>query len=115
MQANEVTGEDDHPIPELSPIPQNTPIAPAHGIAAMALGFALKYHDVSTIRDGTLYQQYKLEQRNIREIGLDDVFETAIRIEKHLLASSDRISALIVEALEVAVEEHETGKAGEEG
>ena len=98
--ANESGGD---AFKELAPI-ADTPIAPAHGIAAIALNMAMKYHDSSTIKDGTLYQQYKLEGRNLREIHIDMVFETAIQIEKHLLGSSDRIAKLIVDALEVRVE-----------
>lgn len=74
-------------------------IASAHGIAAIALNMALKYHDISVVKDGTLYQQYKLEGRNIRELHLDMVFETAIRIEMYLLGASDRIAKIVVEAL----------------
>lgn len=88
----------------LEPI-QNTPIAPAHGIAAIALNMAMKYHDIATVKDGALYQQYRLEGRNLRELHLDTVFETAIKIEIHLLAASDRIAKVIVDALEVHVEE----------
>lgn len=77
----------------------DVPLGTAHGIAAVALSLALKYHDISTVKDGTLYQQYKLEGKNFRELHIDVVFETAIQIERHLLASSDRIAALVVEAV----------------
>lgn len=93
------------PFKELEPHLGNTPVAPAHGIAAIALTMALKYHDTTMIKDGALYQQYKLEGKNIRPLILDEVFETAIRIEMHLLGSSDRIAKLIVDALEVRVED----------
>jgi hypothetical protein len=85
-------------------MPRET-VAPAHGIAAIALSMAMKYHDIQTIQDGTLYQQYKLEGKNIEALHLDMVFETAIRIEKHLLGSSDRIAAMLVEAIEIAVDD----------
>ncbi len=81
----------------------DTKIAPAHGIAAVALSMALKYHDINTVQDGTLYQQYKLEGRNMRELNLDTVFETAIRIELHLLGASERIASIVVDALKEAV------------
>ncbi len=99
----------------LKPI-QNTKIAPAQGIAAIALNMALKYYDISTVQDGTLYQQYKLEGKNMRPFHLDHVFETAIQIEKHLVTANDRIAAIIIDALEVAVEddkEEETNNHGE--
>jgi len=74
-------------------------IAPGVAIGALALNMAMKYHDMSMVSDGTLYQQYKLEGRNMREIGLADVFDTAIQIEAHLLGSSERIASMVVEAL----------------
>ncbi|HEY1806048.1 MAG TPA: hypothetical protein VGG45_16360 [Terracidiphilus sp.] len=92
----------------LNPVRDNigdAPVAPAHGIASLALALALKYHDINTIQDGTLYQQYKLEGRNMRDLHLDMVFETAIAMERHLLASSQRIAAIVVEALEISVDE----------
>jgi hypothetical protein len=49
---------------ELEPL-KDTPIAPAHGIAAIALNMALKYHDINTVQDGLLYQQYKLEGKKL--------------------------------------------------
>lgn len=87
---------------------KDTPIAPAHGIAAIALSMALKYHDIAMVKDGTLYQQYKLEGRNFQNLHLDMVFETAIKMEMYLLSASDRIAKLIVDALEVKVEGEET-------
>lgn len=89
----------------LEPAMGNTAVAPAHGIAAIALSMAMKYHDMNMVHDGALYQQYKLEGRNMREINLDAVFETAIRIEMHLLAASDRIAKVVVDALAVAVDD----------
>lgn len=83
---------------ELAPV-GDTPVAPAHGVAAIALAMAIKYHDIATVQDGTLYQQYKLEGRNLRELHLDMVFETAILMEAHLLGSSARIAKLIVDAV----------------
>jgi len=77
----------------------DAPVAPAPAIAALALTLAMKYHDISTVQDGALYQQYKLEGKNLQPLSLDLVFDTAIQIEAHLLASSDRIAGLVVEAL----------------
>jgi len=85
------------------------PVAPAHGIAALALNMALKYHDMGMIKDGQLYQQYKLEGRNIETLHLEHVFETAIKMERFLLGASDRIAKVIVDAIEIAVDEDAAG------
>lgn len=77
----------------------NTPVAPAMGVAMIALNMALKYHDINTVQDGTLYQQYKLEGRNLHALHLDHVFETAKRIEMHLLTSSHEIAKLMDEGV----------------
>jgi hypothetical protein len=94
-------------IPEdmkaLEPL-KDTPIAPAHGIAAVALNMAMKYHDIQMIKDGALYQQYKLEGKNFQSLSLADVFETAIQIEAHLLGASDRIAKIVIDAIEAGVE-----------
>jgi hypothetical protein len=86
----------------------DTRVAPAQGIAAVALNMSLKYHDIATVKDGAMYQQYKLEGKNMRELHLDMVFETAIKMEAHLMGANERISKLIVDALVVAVEGEET-------
>ena len=96
--------DEQEPFKELEPI-SGTKVAPAHGIAALALNFAIKYHDINTVQDGALYQQYKLEGRNMRELHLNDVFETAMRMELHLLSASERIAKGVVDALEAAVDE----------
>lgn len=87
----------------------DAPIPVAHGIAAIALSMAMKYHDISTVQDGTLYQQYKMEGRNLIPLDLEMVFETAIRIEHHLMESQQRIADLVVEAIEAGVEAMEEG------
>lgn len=83
----------------------SAPIATAPAIAAIALNLALQYHNINTVQDGTLYQQYKLGGRKMRELHLDMVFETAIQMEAHLLGASERIAKLIVDAIVVAVDE----------
>jgi len=90
--------ETENPFNALEPV-RDTRVAPAVGIASLALNFALKYHDINTVQDGALYQQYKLEGRNMRSLHLDHVFETAIRMERHLLAASDRIAKIVVDAI----------------
>lgn len=112
---NEHKKESDDPFigsTDLEPI-KDMKFAPAHGIAAVALNFALKYHDINTVHDGALYQQYKLEGRNFRELHLDVVFETAILMEAHLLGASERIAKLVVDALTDDPEDKEIHAAGE--
>jgi len=94
---------------------KDVPIAPAHGIAAIALNMALKYHDMSMVKDGQLYQQYKLEGRNITCIGLEDVFETAMKMEAFLLGSSERIAKIVVDALSIRVEDDTQSPQDSEG
>ena len=101
--------EETTPETGLEPI-GDVKVAPAHGIAAIALNMAIKYHDVTVVKDGALYQQYKMEGRNLRELHLDVVFETAMKIETHLIGSSDRIASMIIDALEVVVDEDEEDK-----
>lgn len=74
----------------------DAPIGAPMGIATIALNMALKYHDINTVHDGALYQQYKLEGKNLTCLHLDHVFETAMRIEEHLIAANTRVSKLIV-------------------
>ena len=101
----------ENPFKELDPI-KEAPVSTAVGISAIALNMALKYHDMGMIKDGQLYQQYKLEGRNIETIHLSHVFETAIQMEEFLLGSSDRIAKLVVDALVIEVEEDEVAPAG---
>lgn len=86
-------------------------ISPAVALGALALQMAINYHDVTIVKDGALYQQYKLEGKNFRELHLDVVFETAMAIEQHLLASKNRLSDMILgvvaEAITFATEEGE--------
>lgn len=71
------------------------PVSQAHAVASLALNFAMKYHDIATIQDGTLYQQYKLEGRNMTTLHLDMVFETAVRIEQWIMNTPNRLSETI--------------------
>lgn len=80
-------------------LPVDTPVTTQTGLAAIAFNFALKYHDINTVQDGTLYQQYKLEGRNMETLHLDMVFYTAEQIERHLLNSSSRLALLVLEAV----------------
>jgi hypothetical protein len=94
----EMTEEDNllKPLAEMSP---STPVHPVHGIAAMALTMALKFHDINTVQDGALYQQFKLEGKNMRGLDLIHVFETAMRIEEHLLRSEKRLTKVMFDML----------------
>lgn len=96
--------EDGENLLALEPI-KDAPMSPAAAMASLALNFALKYHDINTVQDGALYQQYKLEGRNMRDLQLDMVFETAMRIEAHLLAAPNRLSEMIFEAVVDGVRE----------
>jgi hypothetical protein len=100
--------ETENPFKGLEPI-KDSPVAPATGIAALALNMALKYHDMNLVKDGTLYQQYKLEGRNMRDLHLDAVFETAIQMEAFLLGASERIATLVVDAISISVTDDENG------
>jgi hypothetical protein len=84
-----------------------TPVAPAHGIAAMALSFALRYHDINTVQDGALYQQYKLEGKNMTGLHLEMVFETAMQMERHILSAPNRLAELVMDAVIEAVDGQE--------
>jgi hypothetical protein len=94
-------------LQELTSVGGDFTIPPAHGIAAIALTMAMKYHDIGTVQDGTLYQQYKLEGKNLQPLSIDLVFETAMRIERHLMASSERIANILIEAIDVEIDDEE--------
>lgn len=100
--------EPENLIGELEPI-GDTNVAPGVGVAAIAMNMALKFHDITTVQDGTLYQQYKLEGKNLTGLHLDYVFETAMRIEAHLMNGPNRLSTpvlgIITEALNDPAEE----------
>jgi len=112
----------DSPIGELATSMGDATVTRPIGIAAIALQMAIKFHDATVVKDGALYQQYKLEGKNLRELHIDEVFETAIRIEEHLLTSERRIQEMVVDmachVIEAAVSEDEdaaTARAGGEG
>ena len=97
---NEDIGDE---LKDLAKISGNTSVAPAHGIAAIALSMSMKFHDINTVQDGTLYQQYKLEGKNMSPLHLDMVLDTATRIEQWLLGASERIAKIVVDALALEV------------
>jgi hypothetical protein len=89
----------------LLPVMGDKPIAPAHGIAALALSLSMKYHDMAMIKDGAMYQAYKMEGRNIQTVGLKEVLDTAEKLEVWLLGASDRIAKIIVDAIEFRIDD----------
>jgi hypothetical protein len=101
----EVKMDPEETAKELGPA-ADAPIGPNIGIASIALNMAMKYHDINTIQDGALYQQYKLEGRNIPALHLDMVFETAIQIERHLIGANKRVTEVLLTMLaEIGVAE----------
>jgi len=90
----------------LEPLKDN-PVSPAVVVASIALNLSLKYHDMCLVKDGTLYQQYKVEQRNIKTMHLSDIMEVAKQFEAHLMAADKRIAKLIVDAIEFHLEDDE--------
>ena len=96
-----MTDIQDTEFADLEPV-KDLPINNPTGIAAIALTLAMRYHDMSMIKDGALYQQYKLEGRNILNIALADVFDTAIQIEAHLMGASERFADLVIDVIQEA-------------
>lgn len=111
----EVTLDPKEMAKELGPA-ADAQIGPHIGIASIALNMAMKYHDINTIQDGALYQQYKLEGRNMGTLHIDMVFETAIQIEKHLVRANKRVTeALIATLVDLDAEEALPAPGDEKG
>lgn len=89
---------------------QHSAVGPMIGVAAIALNMAMKYHDIATVRDGQLYQQYKLEGKNMVPLHLDMVFHTAMQIEAHLIAANSRVAKLIAFSVLDDIEAHGSGQ-----
>lgn len=85
----------------LGPVPVSTQV----GISAMAMQMALNYHDSNIIKDGTMYQQLKIEGAQITGLNLDLVFETAMRIERHLVGGEVRVNNLLMDLVETIIDE----------
>lgn len=103
------------PADQLAGIPdevKDVPIGPMMGVATIALNMAMKYCDIITVQDGALYQQYKLEGRNMHALHLDYVFDCAIRIEEHIVAANKRVAKMLVFA---ALDEDEPEAEPESG
>ena len=84
---------------------KDQPMGMGHMIATIALNMALKYHDISTVQDGALYQQFKLEGKNMIPLDLHMVFETAKQMEVHLATAPDRLASVVIDALQTALDE----------
>ena len=83
---------------ELEPI-ADQPMSAAHGVAAVALGMALRYYDTSTVQEGGLYQQLKLEGRNIQALHPDMVLDLAKHFERHIMEAPNRLSEMVIDAV----------------
>lgn len=108
--------EPDNPLSELAKDPHfaDVPMAPAHALATVALNMSLKYHDINTIQDGVMYQQYKMEGRNMQDLHLDVVFDTAKRMEAHIMNAPSRLAATIMLDVLDSVAETDEEKSGVE-
>lgn len=85
-------------------------VGPMIGISAIALNMALKYADINTVQDGVLYQQYKMEGKNMQGLHLAYVFDIAMQIEEHLVKANKRVAQLLVaSALAEDIEEVPAG------
>lgn len=104
--------------PSILPVPVDLPIPAGQipagvAIAAIALNMAMKYHDMNIVKDGALYQQYKLEGRNLPPSKLEMVFKDAREIELYLIESNDRINELLVGTAARVIEDLITRTEGE--
>lgn len=101
----------DNPLLDLEEV-KDAPISPATGISALALNFAMKYCDINTVQDGALYQQYKLEGKNMRALHLDMVFEAAKKFEAWILDAPTRLSQIVMDGIaETLLEDLSEGDA----
>lgn len=80
------------------PAIENEKVSPGLAVASIALSLAVTYHTNSIIKDGAMYQQLKLEGKDIKSSGVEDVIDIARQFEIHLLQSSERIAGIIIDA-----------------
>ncbi len=100
---DEPQDQKENPFKALEPI-ADAPVTPATTVAALALNLALKFHDMGMIKDAAMYQQFKLEGKNIVPLQLAMVLDTALKMEGYLLGASERIAKIVVDALEAGIE-----------
>lgn len=79
----------DNELLDIDPI-KDAPLSPSVAISALAMNFALKYCDINTVQEGALYQQYKLEGRNMTGLCMDEVLHYARQFEAWLLSGENR-------------------------
>jgi hypothetical protein len=96
--------EADGSVFELEEI-KDAPLSQSHAIASLALNFAMKYADMTLVKDGALYQQYKLEGRNVETIHLDWVLGVAKQIEAHLMSAPGRLAPLVCDMITDVIEQ----------
>lgn len=73
----------------LGPLPAevaNAPLFldPAQSVRTLALTMAVKYHGDTIIKDGGMYQQLRMEQKDIQPTHVNVVLKTAIEFERYL-------------------------------
>ena len=98
---------DANPLSDMSEVlPPDAKVQLSSGtaIAALGLSMALRYHDINTVQDGTLYQQYKLEGKDMHGLHIEHVLETAKIFEAHILSAPNRMSDQIMGALLTSLE-----------
>ena len=59
-----------------------------------------------------LYRQILVEGRKIQQVDFDHVINLAIRIERHLVTSNERIAGIVFDNLEAALEEEKKAESG---
>jgi len=94
-------------------LPQDAAISVPMMVGSIALNMAMKYHGITTISDGALYQQLKLEGKNIQPLHLDLVLSTAERLEMHLMGTQQRLAGMVLDVLMMpADDEDKEAQAG---
>jgi plasmid maintenance system antidote protein VapI len=88
---------------------EDLPINPMVGIGAIALNMAINYLDMTVVKDGQLYQQLKIEGKEIKGVSLETAFHYAKQIERHLMGTSDRIAGIVLDAISHGIASDEEG------
>ena len=115
MASDTIEMSGDEFIKSVPEVLHDAPISPQLGLAAIALNFALKYCDINTVQDGVLYQQYKMEGRNMHSLHLAEVFDVAAQIEQHLLNTPSRLAGVVLDMVATDIEQAIDGAASEQG
>lgn len=80
-------------------LPKDTKMTESMLISTVALNMAMKWHDIGVVKDGAMYQQLKLEGKNLPVLTLPDVLATAQAFEAHLLAGPNRHAEMLSERI----------------